>query len=128
MNKRVFHFIAARLRELRGDSSQGDFAARIGIPFRTYQRYESGERMPKTDALERIARVTGRSAEWILTGEVHLLADRAAEEAALYGGDPTIHELLQLLKSMTPGEREEILKLTKKEMLLWSLMKKKKEE
>lgn len=38
------------------------------IPFRTYQRYEVGERPPKGKSLDNIVRFSGRSAQWILTG------------------------------------------------------------
>lgn len=60
--------IGNRLRQLRASLSQKEFAASIGVPFRTYQRYESGERLPKGDALQRIALVCAVPIEWIMTG------------------------------------------------------------
>lgn len=106
MEKRTFHFIAVRLKQLRGKLSQGEFALKVGVPFRTYQRYESGERMPKSDTLERIAHATGRSSNWILTG-----ADRVGEEPAPYMEDVSRRVLLAM-EGLSKIEREDVLKYT----------------
>ncbi len=47
--------VAKRLREMRGDLSQKEFAEKIGIPYRTYQRYESGGVVPKIAILNKIS-------------------------------------------------------------------------
>ncbi len=66
--------VAKRLRELRGDLnlSQKEFSKRLGIPFRTYQYYESGERIPKQKKLVEIAKICNTTVEWILTGKVNV--------------------------------------------------------
>lgn len=45
-NSHLFRFIerGKELRKLRGNQSIRDFAPKLGIPVRTYYRYESGER------------------------------------------------------------------------------------
>jgi transcriptional regulator with XRE-family HTH domain len=63
--------IGARLRELRGSRSQKEFAAGIGIAFRSYQRYESGERSPSSVVIGKIAEACNVSADWIITGKLH---------------------------------------------------------
>lgn len=64
-----FIAIANRIKELRGDKSQQEFAKEIGIPFRTYQRYESGVRMPKGEAIKKIAEICDVPIDYILTGD-----------------------------------------------------------
>ena len=60
--------IAKRLKELRGNRSQGGFAKEIGVALRAYQYYESGDRVPDTDRLTRIANLCKTTTDWILTG------------------------------------------------------------
>jgi len=62
--------VAERLRKLRGNLSQKAFSEGLGIPFRTYQYYESGERVPKSHTLSKIAKLCDTTADWILTGEL----------------------------------------------------------
>lgn len=42
------------VRKLRGKTSQSDFAEMFGVNLRTYQRYESGERLFPDEVLEKI--------------------------------------------------------------------------
>jgi len=49
--------------------SQEEFSKKIGIPFRSYQRYEAGERLPRGRVLSKIAEQTLVTPEWILTGD-----------------------------------------------------------
>jgi transcriptional regulator with XRE-family HTH domain len=58
----------ARLKALRGELSQPDFAKKLGIPWRSYHRYEAGERVPPLEVLNRMVELRGSSVEWILTG------------------------------------------------------------
>lgn len=60
--------ISSRIRQLRGFCTQGEFAQELGIPFRTYQRYESGTRVPPIKFIVKLADIKGVSADWILTG------------------------------------------------------------
>jgi transcriptional regulator with XRE-family HTH domain len=48
--------IGNSVKELRGETSQNDFAEFLGIALRTYQRYESGERLFPDDALDKITK------------------------------------------------------------------------
>lgn len=47
--------IAYRLKTLRGDRSQEDAAAALGIPLATYQNYERGRQIPRDEIKQRIA-------------------------------------------------------------------------
>lgn len=63
-----FVSIGDRLRILRGGQSQTEFAEKLNIPFRTYQRYEAGEGIPKAEILHRVASICTVTVDWILTG------------------------------------------------------------
>ncbi|MDH3976452.1 MAG: helix-turn-helix domain-containing protein [Deltaproteobacteria bacterium] len=72
--------IGKRLREVRGHISQKDFAKKVDIPLRTYQRYESGERIPPSDCLYRIAETVDIPADWLLKGDAATLQKKLVQE------------------------------------------------
>lgn len=53
-------------RNFYGDS-QEEMAARLGVPYRTFQGYEAGASEPKAKILERLVEL-GFSGQWILSG------------------------------------------------------------
>lgn len=57
-----------RLQALKTEQSllQKDIAQAAGISLRTYQRYESGERLPDTDVLSRLADYFNVSTDYLL--------------------------------------------------------------
>jgi transcriptional regulator with XRE-family HTH domain len=112
--------IADRLRILRREKSQKDFAEELGISYRTYQYYEGGERSPKWAVLEKIAQKCGVTVDWILTG-AGAGADRVAESGALYGHDDATDKILDMLKDMDMEARRDVLKYAEKEKLLAEL-------
>jgi XRE family transcriptional regulator, fatty acid utilization regulator len=62
--------VGRRIRELRGfDSTQSDFARRLGISQGQLSRYEKGESEIGAEVLLRLSRLFGHTIEWILTGE-----------------------------------------------------------
>jgi len=62
--------IGDRLRKVRGDKSQDQFAALIGVNKNTVARYERMERTPDSAYLERVcAAFPEVSPAWLLTGE-----------------------------------------------------------
>jgi len=65
--------IGNRLKKIRGSLSQKDFALKAGIPFRSYQRYEAGERMPPPDVLPLLAQIGNTTTDWILEGDIDSL-------------------------------------------------------
>jgi transcriptional regulator with XRE-family HTH domain len=64
--------VGERLKELRGNLSQEEFAKKIGVSFRTYQRYEVGERIPHPHVLSKIAEKFDTTVDWILTGDLNI--------------------------------------------------------
>jgi transcriptional regulator with XRE-family HTH domain len=61
--------VGRRVRELRGlDANQAEFAFEIGISQGQLSRYEKGNSEIGAEALLRLARKSGKSIEWLLTG------------------------------------------------------------
>ena len=105
-NKYIHVQVGRRLRLVRGNLSQREFARRIGVPFRTYQRYEAGETLPSGQALNNISQRTGKPIDWILQG------DRAGEPSTYsYGaGETSMDKRSQerLKRILREGDRNKI--------------------
>jgi transcriptional regulator with XRE-family HTH domain len=62
--------VGRRLREYRGfDLRQGEFARELGISQGQLSRYEKGISEIGAEVLLRLARKSGKTIEWWLTGE-----------------------------------------------------------
>ena len=62
--------VGRRVRELRGfDTSQADFARQLGVTQGQLSKYEKGISEIGAEVLLRLARKSGRSIEWWLTGQ-----------------------------------------------------------
>ena len=92
--------IARRLKEYRKSQrmSQVDFAAFIGIPYRTYQNYESGSRYPKNMAvINKLATALGTtSAELIGAAGGYIGEDNANEQCRM---EQTVAQLSAMFSS-----------------------------
>jgi len=63
--------VGRRLRELRGfDTTQVEFAERIGVSQGYLSSSERGEREIGPEVLLRISHECGKSIDWLLTGKV----------------------------------------------------------
>lgn len=65
----VLRMIGHRIEAIRGKASREIFAAELGVHPQTLARYEKGERLPDSAFLENVAKRSGVSAGWLLTGE-----------------------------------------------------------
>lgn len=83
MNKYTYLDIGNRLKELRKKISQKEFADKIGIHINTYQRYESGERMPPEPVLKRVAELCGETVDYLLGREPLQMVISGAKELYL---------------------------------------------
>jgi repressor LexA len=74
--------LSQRIREARlaKDLEQAKLAAKLDIATRTLQRWEKGEQIPDSDYLIKIAKITGISPTWLLTGEGEMYPNVAAGE------------------------------------------------
>ena len=57
---------STRLKSLRGNMKQAEFARKIGIAQNSYNRYESGERVPDIAILSQLASRLRVSTDWLL--------------------------------------------------------------
>ena len=60
--------IGQRIRSLRGDLKQVDFAEQIGVASKTVIRWESGQAIPDGDSLLALHVRFGADPGWVLTG------------------------------------------------------------
>lgn len=65
-----------RLKALRGDRSQRQFARDVGMFQQNINRYEGGT-APHFDALAKIALKEGVSLDWLIIGRGHMRPSRA---------------------------------------------------
>jgi transcriptional regulator with XRE-family HTH domain len=83
--------ISYRLKVLRGNLSQRAFAEKVGVPLRSYERYEAGHRMPPYEVLIKVAAVTDSPIEELIRGESFHQADCRQFAARLVkAGSPRI--------------------------------------
>jgi transcriptional regulator with XRE-family HTH domain len=76
-----------RLKALRGEMKQAEFARKVGLAQNSYNRYESGERVPDIAVLSQLASRLGVSTDWLLgldeaAAPKTTLPDRVAESRA----------------------------------------------
>lgn len=78
--------IGARIRHVRGASTQAEFAELHGVALATYRNYETGTRLPQAEFLGSLHEA-GWDANWLLTGEgaERIRPAGVREERADYG-------------------------------------------
>ncbi|BFR47457.1 XRE family transcriptional regulator [Nitratidesulfovibrio sp. HK-II] len=69
-----------RLKQLRGNETQAEFAARIGVSQRALGNYERNERTPDVDFAALVCSKTGASPAWLLLGDEKGLRPTEARE------------------------------------------------
>ncbi len=60
--------VGRRVAQARGELTQSEFAARLGVDRKTVVRWESGERLPDGDSLLLLWQKFRVEAGWLLTG------------------------------------------------------------
>jgi transcriptional regulator with XRE-family HTH domain len=62
--------IGRRIREIRGfDMTQAEFGRMLGIGQTQLSRYELGMNLPTSEILIKLKAYSGKSIDWILTGD-----------------------------------------------------------
>ncbi|SHI59715.1 helix-turn-helix domain-containing protein [Halodesulfovibrio aestuarii] len=100
--------IADRIRKIRGNLSQREFADRIGINMNTLRAYEKGRSLPPSEVLENICLNFDASPSWLLLG---IESERRQESS-----QPTHQENCPRcteLEARLDKEREEVRELSK---------------
>src|SRR3990167_1528505 len=73
-------FLGSRLRQLRGKSSQAEFAVLMDVSVASVSRYEKGTTPIPSDVLHRLCALAGVNADWLLFGTEPVERQRAAGE------------------------------------------------
>jgi transcriptional regulator with XRE-family HTH domain len=60
--------MGGRIRSIRGDTTQMEFADKLGIRQAMVSRYEADHEIPYPETLLKISRYGSKSIEWLLTG------------------------------------------------------------
>ena len=62
--------LGRRIRQLRGQATQEEFSRALAISQAQLSKYELGQSAPPLGVLVKLAEQSGRSTDWILTGNV----------------------------------------------------------
>jgi transcriptional regulator with XRE-family HTH domain len=122
MKKQTVSFIKKRkiigqnLRQLRGELSQKAFAKKIDVPYRSYQRYELGERVPAIDVLLKIAERCYITLDWLFTGKEKYKDIKKAKLHQAVKEQHLVEDLISLTRESIALKEEE--KLQKKSSLI----------
>lgn len=116
--------VGSRIRSVRGDERQPDFATRLGVDKNTIGRYERDERQPDAEFLSKLCAL-GYSGHWLITGEGPQMAAastpapgvEAVNAGALAGAITAVEELLKARQINLPPEKKgEMIALVYKQL------------
>jgi transcriptional regulator with XRE-family HTH domain len=98
--------LAIRLKLLRKNRTQKEFASQYGIPQGTLSKYERGKLEPGIDFLTEVSKREDVSINWILTGEADeksrkwMLREPAAKyQTSLVSTRKVLHSVVEILES-----------------------------
>ncbi len=111
--------LGSRIREIRGERTQKVFGQFIGATQSYISDLERGKSLPSISFLARLAEISGRSYDWILTGKDALdvptippLEEEKPPPPAVVEIDYThIQGLINLLHDADPPEKPRVLKM-----------------
>jgi transcriptional regulator with XRE-family HTH domain len=110
-------YVAARIhlvRERKG-LSQTEFSGSMGIPLRTYQNYERGDRSASQQLIHALLSTFGVDPVWLLTGQGEMYRQDSKPAA------PVTDELAGLLPQLTPAQQRAVLEDVKEKARLNAL-------
>ena len=81
--------LGERIRFLRGDLTQSEFADILRIKQAMVSRYEADKETPSPKVLLRVAQFCGKSMEWLLTGEETITSSSGEAQVKRVGAKST---------------------------------------
>jgi transcriptional regulator with XRE-family HTH domain len=88
--------IGQRLKFIRGEAKQPDFAKALKVSLHSYVNYEKGYQMPPGDVLTKAAEFGKTTVDWILTGQ-----ERPGEKKGTFvAEDSAEYEFLKIVRAM----------------------------
>ena len=101
--------VGERLKKIRGDLTQQEFADILKVKQNYISRYETG-RIPNPKLLLKFAEYGGVTVDWILAGDSETdKIDTVKETNPPYGKDEIDREIYGLLKKLKPKDKKTIL-------------------
>ncbi|MDF0601081.1 helix-turn-helix domain-containing protein [Psychromarinibacter sp. C21-152] len=102
------------MRHLRGESTQAEFAERLGLTRSALANYENGRTKPKPSLLREISRKLGISEDFLLSGQVRneYELNLVVTGRGMLNESHTTHDeeaILRLLRAIPPNYVKEIV-------------------
>lgn len=117
MGDAVSQSVGARMRSLRGDLSQDEFASRLGVHKETIGKYERDRMLPGSDVLTRLRQDWRVDINWLLTGEDASAPVSELNPGALAGAIAAIEELLhRRAMKLAPDKKGKLVALVYAQM------------
>jgi transcriptional regulator with XRE-family HTH domain len=107
--------VGQRIKLIRGDLTQTEFAKILGIKKQNYiSRYESG-RIPAHEILVKIAEQGGVTVDWLLTGKLEGKKSgfETRETSPVYGLSRIDREINEIYMRLKPEDKKVLLRLLK---------------
>ncbi len=95
--------LGERIRYLRGDLTQSEFADILRIKQAMVSRYEADKETPSPKVLLRIAQFCGRPMEWLLTGQDSVSSSSGEDQVKRVGAKATRHMTREDLVEVASG-------------------------
>lgn len=108
--------IGERLRKLRGDRTQSDFAKEIDVARTTYAMYEQNNREPDYETLQKIANFYNVTTDYLLERTDNPTFSRNETASTALDNDT---ELSVFYREILEADREEVRKLRN----IWEIIK-----
>jgi hypothetical protein len=107
-----------KLKKLRGDISKTVYAKKLGIPYQTYLRYETGERETPARFLDQARMLSKRVVE-----EEPAVAEEQSSYAPQPSSSPYIEKVAAMMAEMDIETQKDICLSVEKEKLLRDLLR-----
>ena len=103
--------VGERIRAIRGDKTQTEFAKDLSVPKQNYiSRYERG-RIPSPDLLVKIADMGRVSLDWLLIGKRGRGGSMDSRESASHRKNPASGEIDAIVSRLKDPDRRALLKI-----------------
>lgn len=110
--------LGSRIRLIRGDRSQKEFARIMKCTQSHLSALELGKSSPSVDFLNRLAVVSGRSYNWLLTGDEmptrpsrRKTSEKEPPLSVSKREDPSLYRLVAAIKKSKPKEKALFMKM-----------------
>ena len=108
----ILKTVAARIKNLRGDMTQKEFALSLGVSPQAVSAWENADKMPRVGVLEKLSEIYGVSKSYILGGNIDI-KNEAPEKPRSEKLSPIFDNIdrnTEEFEKLTPEEIEEVVR------------------